>query len=332
MNCTNFDELNLNELFCRMQRSSPYAKKCANWCFTNHLLEDKIDSSAGGRIVYVVWQLEVCPTSGKVHQQGYLELKTATSLGSVKTLLPGAHWTPARGSGQQNTDYCTKMESRAKEGYDTFTFGVMKGQGKRTDLKELAEEIKEAPVQGLTFASVCLSRPDQYIKYNKGMEKLDFMVRQSIKVRAAPKILWLRGESGSGKTHAVREALLSSDAPYYRKPAGNKWWDGYNGERIVWLDDFDRESVAWRLLLNVLDRDVIKVEIKGGFVNLFATTFIFTSNEEPKVIYYDVLDMLPLLRRIEEGGHYISAFHRPDKCYDYDCIECEQVTKFLLLK
>jgi len=99
-------------------------------------------------------------------------------------------------------------------------------------------------------------------------------------------VLW--GPSGTGKSRlafelASRKAKETHD-DYYVKTAHNTWWDGYNGEKIVIIDDY---AGQWPITyaLNVLDRYPMQVEFKGGSTNLQATTFIITSNYHPQDWY-----------------------------------------------
>lgn len=55
------------------RRPAPYARPSRRWCFTNHTIVEAI-TALDPPITYVVWQLEVCPRTKKVHQQGYVEL------------------------------------------------------------------------------------------------------------------------------------------------------------------------------------------------------------------------------------------------------------------
>jgi len=99
-----------------------------------------------------------------------------------------------------------------------------------------------------------------------------------------PTIYWYWGPTRTGKSKAVYTTLAGT--PYYRKPP-KEWWDGYNGQKIVWIDDFDYKRVSINELKQWLDRYPMKVEIKGGMVELQATTFYITCQHHPSSIYPD---------------------------------------------
>lgn len=88
------------------------------WAFTKFIDEEEFegllpfDEWVG--VNYLVYQLEQCPDTGRLHFQGYLETARTVRLGFVRRLngLEGAHFEHANGSPEQNKAYCTKQESR----------------------------------------------------------------------------------------------------------------------------------------------------------------------------------------------------------------------------
>lgn len=74
---------------------------------------------------YFVAQKEVCPTSGRLHWQGYIELKDKARLGKVKEVLgcPSAHLEMRRGTQAEAIAYCQKVETRA-EPHEKMEFGT----------------------------------------------------------------------------------------------------------------------------------------------------------------------------------------------------------------
>jgi len=79
----------------------------------------------------------------------------------------------------------------------------------------------------------------------------------------------------------------------------SKWWDGYDGERGVLIDDY---SGDWPIsyLLRVLHEHPQKIEYKGGMAELAAKFFIITSNLHPDSWYpnADLPHQQALKRRI----------------------------------
>jgi len=86
------------------------------------------------------------------------------------------------------------------------------------------------------------------------------------------------GKTGTGKTRkAYEEAKDIEDIPYWKDPT-SKWWDGYQGQKCVIMDDFDG-GIAISYLLRWMDRYPIDGEIKGGRVPLKYEYFYITSNK-----------------------------------------------------
>lgn len=102
------------------------------------------------------------------------------------------------------------------------------------------------------------------------------------------------GVSGSGKSRrAWEEAGILS----YCKSPRSKFWDGYQGEEHVVLDEF-RGGIDVSYLLRWLDRYPCRVEIKGSSMPLSMKIMWITSNLSPDLWYPDLdNDTLVALRR-----------------------------------
>lgn len=90
-------------------------KQCApakNWCFTWHYKageEPQVDWENLKGVTGGIVGREVCPTTGGLHLQGFLQFEWKSRPFSLG--LPVSHWEAARGSPSRNYKYCGKDEN-----------------------------------------------------------------------------------------------------------------------------------------------------------------------------------------------------------------------------
>jgi len=96
--------------------------------------------------------------------------------------------------------------------------------------------------------------------------------------------IWIVGDSGTGKSHWARTRFPTA----YVKPGQNKWWDGYNWQRHVIIEDLDHEGryIGYHLKIWA-DRWGCSAEVKGSSVPLVHSLLIITSQYEPEEIWGD---------------------------------------------
>lgn len=89
-----------------------------NWCFTLHTDDDKFNipslfKQPPGK--FMVAQLEIAPSTQKLHIQGYIQFNASKTLNQVRTYFDPykPHLEPSKGNAQSNIAYCTKNETRA---------------------------------------------------------------------------------------------------------------------------------------------------------------------------------------------------------------------------
>lgn len=90
---------------------------------------------------------------------------------------------------------------------------------------------------------------------------------------------WIWGPPGTGKSHVARVAFPDA----YMK-SQNKWWDGYEGQHAVILDDLDT-NVLGHYLKIWADKYACQGEVKGGSVQLAHRILIVTSNYHPSALF-----------------------------------------------
>jgi hypothetical protein len=119
----------------------------------------------------------------------------------------------------------------------------------------------------------------QQLRTAKNLYTLDSLVVPDYMPKT---VLWIYGSTGIGKSRWVRTTYPQQ---FFMK-AQNKWWDGYNGEKIVLLDDFDLTGSCLGHYLKIWsDCYAFSAEVKGGTIKPVIDTFIITSQYLPRDIF-----------------------------------------------
>lgn len=257
---------------------------------------------------YAVWQLEEGEECGTPHFQMYLEFDKPVRMAAVKALLaPEVHCEVRRGTREEARDYCRKEESRKEGPWEVGTWTG--GQGARSDLAALMEIING----GGNARDAWHLHPELMFRYYRGFNEARLAL-QGAQQRPDIHVKVLYGESGTGKTREAERLAAEFEAEgkaVYRKAPG-KWWDGYNGEEVVIMDEFYGSWMHYAEFLRLIDRYPLSVECKGGTIPMRACTIIITSNSEPALWYPNIVEKLPVLRRLHSITHYRHGFPPKD--------------------
>lgn len=144
-----------------------------NICFTvNNPTAQLEPCTWGDKVVFCQWQLEM-GEEGTLHYQGYMELKTPTTIRHLHTFsgLETAHFEARRGTREQARNYCTPnkggntVDSTFIEG--PWEFGIFRQQGARTDLLNLHNDL----VAGRSLRTISNDHFTNFIRYNRGIER-----------------------------------------------------------------------------------------------------------------------------------------------------------------
>lgn len=174
--------------------------------------------------------------------------------------------------------------------------------GKRTDLERLRAAITTDPGNDLAIVNDPVLFP-LFLRHHNAIAKVRLLI--ATPNPDPPFICVLLGESGAGKSRLVKEFCV----PYFRFASSDGWWDAYDGQDTIFIDDMDGSSMQFRLLLQVLDSNCPRTKVKGGFVQPFIREVYITTNVHPinwyspKVTAKSVWDLRhPLCRRLEQYG------------------------------
>lgn len=251
------------------------------WVFTlnNYSHDEEIAISALGSAEctrYLIFGREQ-GESGTPHLQGYVELRQQKRLSAMKKLIERAHWEVRRGSPDEAAMYCKK------EG-DYLEFGAPLAQGTRRDLEEVASLVRD----GASLAEVDALAPALAVQYHRGL--MAMKSRQMTDRVEPPQVTWIWGGTGVGKTRMATER-----GSFYMKD-GSKWWDGYEQQERIVIDDFDG-SWPFRDLLRLLDRYPYQGQTKGGYVKINSPSIIITC-EYPPEKFWNGTDLKQVKRRL----------------------------------
>lgn len=247
-------------------------------------------------VTFVRYQRELCPVSNREHFQIYIELNSPQRLTRLRDECEGLSnsWLqPRKGSQRQAMAYCSKEDTRIEGPWD---YGEKHNQGERADL----EAVKIDLDKGHSMKRIAEDHFPAFTRYHNSFRQYKRL--QAVKRDWAMEIYIVIGPSGTGKTRWARETFPDA----YWKPHG-KWWDNYDGQDTVIIDEMYGNRFSFTELLNLMDRYPHSIEIKGGSVEFTSHTLVLTSNQHPED-WYDPQrthqhmrwEDNPLKRRIDE--------------------------------
>lgn len=279
-----------------------------NWCFTDFKnsseeLQNIFDSYHPECIRFMCWGVETCPTTNKIHMQGFVQFTTKRRLKGVQKFFGHPlHCESIKGHITDNTNYCSKA------GHYTEC-GKYIVQGQRTDLEMIQREI----IDGANLDNIMDNHFQKYCQYRNGIrDYVDACQRRNVPEWRELDVEVVYGETGVGKTRSCVEECTKNNVPYF-KIEGDQldWFDGYNDEKVLIIDEYDSQIKLTRLL-NILDGYRLRLPIKGSFSWANWTKVYITSNISPNDWHQNAKDVhkKALMRRITKVTHKVG------KCAD----------------
>lgn len=299
-------------------------KKSRRWCVTVANPEETIADMTtklklvllSGKVIMCVFQLERSE-SKLMHWQGYIEFKNGVRMNSVKVLFGAkAHCEIAKGTRSKCIVYCTKDDTHVDGPWyfpdeETVRSMMVIKAGTRSDIVGLRDAVRE----GMSEYDCWSEYPIVMAKYSRLYGRVKGLRRP----HAVPREVYiLFGEPGTGKTRFVEDEFGGTDDLWVVPIGGQQWYDGYDGHKVVLIDDFNGASSKRRLddLLRLLDRYVSRVPVKGGYRWFNPRRIYITTNFHPYMWYKWVgreEQYRALARRIGGVKHFVDKNVEPEE-------------------
>lgn len=221
----------------------------------------------------IAWATETCPKTSREHNQGYIQVFSQTRFTALaKMLRSHCHFEIVHGTLKQNEDYCSKEGKLTKLGY----FAT---KGYRTDWHNIKEDIRN----GSSMYDIMENYTSHFGQYSNGISKIKTEIDNKVlstKIRDI-KTTIIYGDTGCGKTTAIMNQFDLNDVYVLQNPdKDNKNWNGYNGQRVLVVDDF----YGWirpAEMLRLLDGKPYRVRKLNGFSWAQFDKVFITSNCDP---------------------------------------------------
>lgn len=223
---------------------------------------------------------------GTPHYQGYIQFHHPVTRQRVSSLLSRANLDYARGSAKSNYDYCTKDGDFEEWGERP----PMEKVDKKQQWKDIIRLAEEGDIEKIKE-----DYPHVYFLHNKKI--LDLRRRASGILDGELENEWWVGPTGTGKSRR----LWSLYPEHYAKSL-NKWWDGYNEEEVVAIEEMNPEAGKWMgsFLKIWADRYPFSPEVKGSHIKkIRPKKIIVLSNYTPEQVFTNEEDLLPIRRRFK---------------------------------
>jgi len=260
---------------------------------------------------FVVVGEEVCTSTGTPHYQGYIQFKRQLYRSQVSKIFPTAWLGVANGTAQENYAYCTEDGQWMEDGtmivqHRLTNAEVIRGNEKRGKVRaEQWSDIISLCKQG-DFDTLQQKYPGEFYRYYQNGKRIyqDYQKRPADLADVCGE--WIYGAPGIGKSYMARQ----ENPDFYDKPF-NKWWDGFQQEKTVILDDLDMTHKAWigSHLKRWADRYSFPGEMKGTTKQLRPQKIVVTSNYTIEEVFGEDLVLVAALKRRFTVRHIVQPYH-----------------------
>lgn len=217
------------------------------------------------KVRYAIYGEEKSPSTGKIHWQSYIELYSPQRIAGIKKIYNDntVHAEIRRGTRIEAREYCKK------DGKFTEHGKWIKGQGHRTDLESVVQDLED----GKKLSEIMLEQPALFCQYRNGLRDISSCVtKKNTKTFRNLEVELITGPTGCGKTRRAMES-----AEYRIQGTQLAWWQDYEGEKTICIDEYSND-VNITELLNLLDGYQLRLNVKGSHTYANWTKVFITTN------------------------------------------------------
>jgi len=208
---------------------------------------------------------------GTLHWQLFAAFDKKTRMGGVKAKICNGHWEPSRSEAAE--EYVWKEETRVDG--SQFELGAKK-------LNRNSPEYWEGVWDKAKKGKILEIDPDVRVKSYRTIKQIEKDHMKPCAMDRNIYVVW--GPTRTGKSHLSWEAA-TLDA--YPKSSTSIYWDGYQGQENVVMDEF-RGKIGIEHILTWCDKYPVAVQNKFGGCVLNAKNIWITSNIHPNDWYPDL--------------------------------------------
>lgn len=233
---------------------------------------------------------------GTQHTHIFFVAKSPVRFSTVKKKFSTAHIETVGGTNAENRAYIEKSGEKFAEKAQTSIAGTFeevgelptdKQPGERSDLEEIAELIDA----GLT--------PDEIMAQYFPWRRYEKMIRAGYFAKRRDEtptirdvaVHYLVGESGSGKSYTYSTLCeeLGEDRIYFLTDYDGGGFDNYNGEPVLFMDEF-KGQFRFGQLLTLIDK--FKSQVHARYANVVAlwNEVYITSVFPPEELYQKMVE------------------------------------------
>lgn len=275
--------LQLTASRCTSSKDPFKGKKFRWWFFTWNNPEHDSDAKsllAEKKIQYIKFQYER-GTEGTKHYQGVFYVPNKSSCRALMQWYKWGYLAPVKSiSGAIN--YCGKEDTRID---GPWTKGKIPSQGSRSDLLVTKQIIDD----GGSIEDCFEEAYGSMVRYHRGIQ-MYYNLKNKHRRRTWQTVCYVYyGDAGTGKTEAAKEeSRVFGGGTYWLTLEGGTfgkvWWDNYNGEENIIIDEFNCQ-IKFTDFKRLVDSSPMTVPIKGGMVPFLGKRIWFLSNTPPNDWY-----------------------------------------------